>query len=163
MIKGWNITSRDAIVKTTSGKTGARPTVKDPLHETKDAKNITVAMHDAIMTLNVRGMQAKNAMVMGRMITASQNTDMVGFVLAMMEGVEVMVAAVVAAATIEVEGVGATGGAAVQHVIDILAEAVWEVMLATVTIAALMDGASTIMMTMAVAVGVVLREENIGR
>lgn len=81
-MKRWNITSRDGqaditiVQRRTSNKTEARPTTEAPLHETKAKamKSIMVEMHKDMETLNVRGVQAGTAMLMGMIIVLATRT-----------------------------------------------------------------------------------------
>ena len=150
MMKRWNIISRDGQMNTTiakrrtSEKTEAHLTAPAPLHETKvkAVMNTMEEMRGDIQTLNVRGMQAGIAMLMGMSLVLATRT--VG-----------MKAEVVL--TIEVGGDAAGGvDATVSQMADTLVE---EDVLAMVAIVAPMNGVSTIMTNMIV----VLRNENTGR
>ena len=84
MMKRWNITSRDGQADTTiaqrltSNKTEAHPTTEAPLHETKAKvkamRSIMVEMQEDMETLNVRGMQAGTAMLMGMSLVLATRT-----------------------------------------------------------------------------------------
>lgn len=154
-VKRWNITFRDGQVDTTiaqqrtSNKTEDRPTVAAPLlYEAKAMKNTTVAMRDDIQTLNVRGMQARIAILIGMSLVLTIRT----------EAVEPEVTVTIEVGEDVVDGVGdMAAAAAADQVADI--PMVEMVTLAMVAIAAPIDGNTTIMTNMTI----VRRDENTGR
>ena len=141
-MKRWNITSMDGRVDTAIIQ---RRTSKKTEAKANPMKNTAVEMQEDIQTLNVRGMQDGIAMLMGMSLVLATCT-------------RVAVEAEVAGTTVEVgedavDEVGDTAAAAppAGQVADGLMAEEEEVMLAMVVIAAPMDGSTTIMTNMTIA------------